>query len=379
MRIVIAPDKFKGSLTSGEVAESVAAGIRDVAPDVEFSIVPVADGGEGTLDAALANGFARRETPAHDPLGRPISAPYALRDGEAVVEMATASGLELVDDYDRDALAATSRGTGDLIRAALDDGARRIILAIGGSASTDGGAGMLAALGARILDDEGRDVQDGGGNLIYADRVDLSGLDPRIGETTFVLASDVDHVLLGEHGAAHVFGPQKGADAVEVERLDAGLAAFATALEAALGAPAGDAKNEPGAGAAGGVGYAALAVLEAERRPGVDVVVEFTRLPDAMRGASLAITGEGSFDHQSLGGKTPMGVVRTASALGIPTLAVCGRTLLDEQVWRDAGFIACYATSDRAPDAATSIQEAGRILREIGADIAREVLPGLGA
>ncbi|OBC09263.1 glycerate kinase [Mycobacterium sp. 852013-50091_SCH5140682] len=369
MRIVIAPDKFKGSLGAEEAAQCLAAGIREARPDAATTVVPMADGGEGTLDAALANGYERREAVVHGPLGAPVQASFALRGDEAVVELAVASGLALVPADRRDALAASSRGTGELIAAALDAGATRIVLAIGGSASTDGGAGLIAALGARLLNASGTELADGGGVLRELAVVDLSGLDPRVARTRFVLACDVDHVLLGQAGAATVFGPQKGADAAQVAALEAGLTTFSRLIQRALQDER-DLALMPGAGAAGGVGFAALAVLGAERRAGVDVVVDLVRLRDRLVGADLVVTGEGSFDEQSLGGKTPIGVARVSAELGIPVVAVCGRTTLGEKDWRAAGFVQCYATLDRAPDAETSMREAGRLLAEIGYEIA---------
>lgn len=374
MRIVIAPDKFKGSLSAAGVARAIADGVRDAVPHAEVDPVAVADGGEGTLDAAIEAGFEARTVRAADPLGRPVDAAFAMRGREAVIEMAAASGLTLVAERERDALAASSRGTGDLIGAALDAGATNIVLAIGGSASTDGGAGMLSALGARLLDDHGAEVPDGGGHLARVAHVDLSSFDSRVAATRFVLASDVDHVLCGPAGAAHVFGPQKGASDAEAAALDRGLGVFARALASAIGTDAAArSADEPGSGAAGGVGFGARAALRAERRAGVDVVLEFTRLRERLEGASLAITGEGSFDEQSLGGKTPMGVARVAREAGIPTIVVCGRTTLAEAAWRDAGFAACYAVSDRAPDALTSMREAARFLRGIGRELGREL------
>lgn len=369
MRIVIAPDKFKGSLTAQEVGDHIGIGVRAACADPDITVVPMADGGEGTLDAALANGFSRVEVDATGPLGAPVRAAIAVRGDEAVVEMAAASGLALVEEGERDALAASSRGTGELIRAALDAGAGRVVLAIGGSASTDGGAGMLAALGARLLDADGREIADGGAALADVAEVDLSGLDERIASTSFQLASDVDHTLLGPRGAACVFAPQKGASPAQVLQLERALTAFARALREATGGE--DFAPHAGAGAAGGVGFAALAVLGAERLPGVDVVVDFTRLRAHLAGADLAITGEGSFDEQSLGGKTPMGVLAAATSLGVPTAVVCGRSLLTDEAWRNAGFVGCFATADRAPDAETSMRETGPLLQAIGAELVR--------
>lgn len=373
MLITIAPDKFKGSLTAREVSNAIAAGIREVYPQVQAHIVPLADGGEGTVDAALENGFTAHVTRASGPLGTPLDATWAQRGETAVIEMAAASGLELLPEADRDALRASTRGTGDMIRDALEHGATRIMLAVGGSASTDGGAGMLSALGARILDAEGTEVADGGAALAQVAQVDLSGLDSRIRNTTFILASDVDHILLGEYGAAHVFGPQKGASPEQVLELDSALGIYADALEAAVGRRV---RDLPSAGAAGGIGFGAMAVLNATQQAGVEVVVDFTGLRETAQGSHLLITGEGSFDEQSLGGKTPMGVARLGAALDIPVAAVVGRSLLTDSQWREAGFTACYAVADRAPDAAASIKDAAIYLRTIGREIAQTHLSG---
>lgn len=371
MRIVIAPDAFKGSLSAAEVGAHLASGLRSAVQNLDIAIVSMADGGEGTLDAALAGGYSLREATVSGPLGEPVRAAFAIRGDEAVVEMARASGLGLVAPEARDALRASSRGTGELIRAALDAGATVVMLAIGGSASTDGGAGMLAALGARVLDAQGDELGDGGGSLGSTAAVDLAGLDPRLAETRVVLASDVDNVLLGPRGAAAVFSAQKGADAAQAARLELGLTAYARALQFAAG---GEFANSPGAGAAGGVGFAALAALGAERWPGVEVVAAITGLRAHLAGAGLVITGEGSLDGQSLGGKTPVGVAAMAAALGVPTVAVCGRNRLSEAEWRAAGFVGCYATLDRAFSEGTSVRDAAKLLERIGRDLAQDHL-----
>ncbi|WP_200329575.1 glycerate kinase [Leucobacter sp. L43] len=378
MRIVVAPDKFKDALDARSVGDALADGIRSVEADADISVVPMADGGEGTLDAAIAAGFAVSRVTVTGPLGAPVDAEFAQHATMAVIELARASGLSLVAPGHRDALGASSRGTGELIAAALAHGATSIILAVGGSASSDGGAGMLAALGARLLDAQGEPLPDGGGALRDLERIELDTLDPRLADTRFVLASDVDHVLLGPQGAASVFAPQKGASVAHVAQLELGLTRFARILRAELErrAPRDRVKDfaqHAGAGAAGGVGFAALAVLRALQRPGVDVVCELTRLRAHLAGADLVITGEGSLDAQSLGGKTPVGVLHAAASLGIPTVAVCGQSSLEESEWRAAGFSACYATIDRAPDRATSIRNAGVYLTEIGAEIAAAV------
>ncbi|GAA2186853.1 glycerate kinase [Leucobacter alluvii] len=378
MRIVVAPDKFKDALDARSVGDALADGIRSVEADADISVVPMADGGEGTLDAAIAAGFAVSRVTVTGPLGAPVDAEFAQHATTAVIELARASGLSLVAPGHRDALGASSRGTGELIAAALAHGATSIILAVGGSASSDGGAGMLAALGARLLDAQGEPLPDGGGALRNLERIELDTLDPRLADTRFVLASDVDHVLLGPQGAASVFAPQKGASVAHVAQLELGLTRFARILRAELErrAPRDRVKDfaqHAGAGAAGGVGFAALAVLRALQRPGVDVVCELTRLRAHLAGADLVITGEGSLDAQSLGGKTPVGVLHAAASLGIPTVAVCGQSSLEESEWRAAGFSACYATIDRAPDRATSIRNAGVYLTEIGAEVAAAV------
>lgn len=376
MKVVIAPDKFKGSLAAGEVADALAAGIRCVLGErVEVVCLAVADGGEGTVEAAVSAGYERRTTTVRGPLGKVVDAAWALRGREAVVEMAAASGLELVPAADRDGLRASSHGTGELVRAALDAGAATIVLGVGGSASTDGGAGMLEALGLRLLDEAGHAVGPGGAGLAELASVDASGLDPRLAQTRFVLANDVDNPLCGPRGAAAVFGPQKGLDADDIQQVDGYLARWAKLLTGALGLPA-DAELTPGAGAAGGVGFAALAALGAEPRPGAELVAELVGVPAALKGATLAITGEGSLDEQSLGGKAPMGVLAAALKLGVPTVVVCGRSLLSKEQWQEAGFTALYSLSDRAGSAEESMREAARLLREVGQDIARSELAG---
>ena len=378
MRIVVAPDKFKGSVSAEEAAEHIAAGIRDAQPDAQVVQLPVADGGEGTLEAAVTAGYTRHDLTVTGPVGEPVAAAWA-RSGEyAVVEMSLASGLAALphDENGEPILAArdaTSRGTGELIAAALDAGCTRVILGVGGSANTDGGAGMLAGLGARFLDADGHEIPDGGAALARLASVDVSGLHPRVAEAQFVLAADVDNPLTGPRGAAAVFGPQKGASDQDVSELDAALGTFRDVLAEALGDAARTAAEEPGAGAAGGVGYAALAVLHATRRPGIDVVLDLVNLDDAVTGADLLITGEGSLDEQSLGGKTPVGVLKVGQAHGVPVVAVCGRTTLDRETLEATGFRSTHALSDLAPDAQTSMREAPRLLRDVGRTIASEL------
>lgn len=376
MRLVVAPDKFKGSLTAPEVAERFASGARRADPSVEVIAIPVADGGEGTLDAALAAGFEARTVSVAGPTAVPIDAEFAVRGDEAVIEMARASGLDLLPDDRKDALGATSLGTGQLVRAALDAGCRRIVVGIGGSASTDGGAGFLAGLGARFLDDAGEELALGGGALTALAGVDLSGLDARLAEVEIILASDVDNPLLGARGAAAVFGPQKGASDDDVARLDVGLSRLVTVLESAGGLPVSAARAAvaEGAGAAGGVGFAAIA-LGATRRAGIDVVLEFTGLADRLHGADAVITGEGSLDEQSLMGKTPIGVARAAAAAGVPVYAVCGRTTLSAEEITAAGFAGARALSEWEPDPSRSMVNAGELLERLAEDLVRTLSP----
>lgn len=273
-RVLVAADKFKGSLTAVQVAERVTAGLRRIAPDVEVETLPVADGGDGTVAAAVAAGFDRHEVRVTGPLGEQLDAAFALRDGVAVVEMAEASGLQHLPAGVFAPLTATTYGSGELLRAALDAGARSIVFGVGGSATTDGGAGMLAALGARFLDAAGRPVGPGGGGLSELATADLSGLDPRLAGAEIVLASDVDNPLTGPKGAPAVYGPQKGASPEQVEALDSALAHFAAVLEKSIGPKAAEAALAPGAGAAGGIGYGALVGLGAGFRAGIDVMLD---------------------------------------------------------------------------------------------------------
>lgn len=372
MRILIASDKFKGSATGAEVAAAVGRGIRTVFPGAVIDAVPVADGGEGTVDAAVASGFEAVAATVTGPTGEPVEARFAVRGQQAIVEMAAASGLDVLPGGTKAPLTATSRGTGELIVAALDRGCTSIVLGVGGSASTDGGAGMLEALGVALRTASGP-VAPGGAALSELVSVDVSGLDPRLAGVEVVLASDVDNPLLGDRGAAAVFAPQKGASADDVAALEAGLARFSTLLEQRPGVSA--AASRPGAGAAGGVGYAALAVLAASREPGIEVVQRLTGLPDLIAGADLVITGEGSLDDQSLGGKTPLGVASASAAAGVPVVAVCGRTTLSAQQAEAAGFARVFPLSEIEPDPAESMANARLLLVEVGRRIATDCLP----
>jgi len=396
VRVVVAPDKFKGSLTAREVAERVAAGIAAVDPAAEVVRVPVADGGDGTVDAALAAGYERIPRRATGPTGEPVDTAYAVRDDVAVVEMADVSGLRLLPPDRLAPLTATSYGTGEVIAAALDRGARHVVLGIGGSASTDGGAGMLEALGVRLYDAVGNPLPRGGGALADLHRVDLSGLHPAVAGARIVVACDVDNPLLGPHGAAAVYGPQKGASPADVTALDAALAHWAdvvdaaaehagwqqgglaaTGLEqghlAAIQAPP-RVRDRPGAGAAGGVGYAAMAVLGAELEPGIGLILDLVRFADHLPGADLVVTGEGSLDEQTLHGKAPAGVAAAAAKAGIPVVTVSGRLQLDRAQLRAAGIEAAYALTDLEPDPARCMADAAALLERLAAKLAADRL-----
>ncbi len=372
-RVLIAADKFKGSLTAVQVAERVTAGLRRVVPDVEVEALPVADGGDGTVDAAVAAGFERREGRGAGPLGAEAPAALALRGGTAVVEMAEASGLQRLPAGVFAPLTASTYGSGELLRAALDAGARTIVFGVGGSATTDGGAGMLSALGARFLTADGAPIPPGGGGLADLAHADLSGLDPRLSSVEFVLASDVDNPLTGPKGAPAVYGPQKGASPEDVETLDAALTHYAKVLEGAIGAKAAEYAASPGAGAAGGIGYGAL-ILGARFRAGIEVMLDVLGFAPALEWASLVITGEGSLDEQTLHGKAPAGVAAAARAAGREVVAVCGRLALAPEALGKAGIRRAYALTEAEPDVAKCIADAGPILERVAERIARDFL-----
>ena len=353
MKIVIAPDSFKESLAAPEVAQAIARGVKRAVPGAHVVCVPMADGGEGTVRAVLAaTGGQWRTADVRGSLGEPRQAGWGwLGEGCAVIEMATAAGLELTPPAQRDPMRASSYGVGQLILAALDAGATRIILGLGGSATNDGGAGMMAALGVRFLDARGHELPGGGAALATLHRIDSSNLDPRLETTRFDVACDVDNPLCGPTGASHVFGPQKGAMPGQVRELDRALSHYADVCARHLSH---DVRDKPGAGAAGGLGYAALAFLDAAFRPGVDLVAEVGGLEQALEGAALAFTGEGRMDTQTLYGKTPAGVARIAHRLGVPLVALAGSLGTGYEALHEAGVTAAFCIVD----APMSLQEA---------------------
>ncbi|MEX0926412.1 MAG: glycerate kinase [Dehalococcoidia bacterium] len=323
-KIVIAPQGFKGSLTAMQIAQAIASGVKRVLPETETILVPMADGGDGTLQSLVdSSGGQIMKTTVTDPLGRPVEAEWgALGDGvTAVVEMARSSGLALLGLDELDPLHATTYGVGELFKAALDSGHRRFIVGIGGSATNDGGAGMAQALGARLLDADGEELPRGGAALASLDKIDVSGMDPRLSETEVAVACDVNNPLCGPTGASVIFGPQKGATPELVHQLDVALARYAEVLHRDLGA---DVADIPGAGAAGGLGAGLMAFMNAELKAGVDIVLEAVALDKHLENADLVITGEGQFDKSTVFNKTPVGVARVAKARSIPVIGFAG-------------------------------------------------------
>jgi glycerate kinase len=368
-RVLIASDKFKGSLTATEVTQALAAGMLDVLPQLETVLLPVADGGDGTVEAALSAGYDKIIVDAVGPTGEPMRAPYALDGDRAVVELAAVVGLSMLPGGRLDPLGSSTYGLGLVIADAIRRGATTVVLGLGGSASTDGGAGMVQALGARLLDADSHDVQPGGGALVNLAQLDLGPLRGTRDAVKIIVASDVDNPLLGPNGAAAVFGPQKGARPQDVQTLERGLRHWSELVSQATGR---NDTERPGAGAAGGAGYAALAVLDAEIRPGIELILDLIDFDAKVVGADLVVTGEGSLDEQSLAGKAPIGVARAAAKAGVPVIAVAGRLQLSQQRLQEAGISAAYPLSDLEPDPARSIANAASLLRQLGRHIARE-------
>ena len=376
MKIVVAPDSFKECLPAEAVADAMAGGVRAAAPGAEVVCVPMADGGEGTVRALVAaTGGKVHVARATGPLGEPVQAELGmLGDGRtAVVEMAAASGLPLVPPDRRDPMAATTYGTGELILAALELGATRLVLGIGGSATVDGGAGMAEALGARFLDDARQPIPRGGGGLALLARIDLAGLDPRLADLACDVACDVDNPLVGPRGAARVYGPQKGATPAMVEALDAGLARLADAVERDLGVAV---RDVPGAGAAGGLGAGLMAFLGARLRSGVELVIQAVGLEERLRGADLVLVGEGQMDAQSAYGKVPVGVSRLARGLGVPAVAVVGSLGEGYEAVHDEGIAACFSILDRAMGLEEAFRRAEKLLARAAEEAVRLFIAG---
>lgn len=370
MKIVIAPDSFKESLSAPAVAAAIATGLRLASPNVDCVCIPMADGGEGTVEAILAaTGGACRVNLVEDALGRPRQASWAwLSNNVAIIEMACAAGLEHIVATERNPLRASSFGVGQLISHALDLGAEKIVLGLGGSATNDAGAGMLQALGMRLLDAHAQALPPGGAALDRLAQIDHSQLDPRLSRVEFIIASDVNNPLCGPTGASVIFGPQKGATAEQVSVLDHALGHFADLCALTLGQ---DHRHAAGAGAAGGLGFAAHAWLRARFRPGVEVVAELGGLAQAIKGAQLVITGEGRMDAQTLHGKTPMGVAKIAQAAGVPVIAIAGSLGTGYQALYASGIIAAFSLVSGPTTLEQACANAQALLQDRAQDILR--------
>ncbi|WP_394143537.1 glycerate kinase [Vibrio atypicus] len=358
MKVVIAPDSYKESLTAMEVATAIEKGFKEIMPEAEYIKLPMADGGEGTVQSLVdATGGSIVTVDVTGPLGQPVEGFYGLLgDGStAVIEMAAASGLHLVEPSERNPLLTSTYGTGQLIKAALDEGVNHIIIGIGGSSTNDGGVGMAQALGAKLVNVQGVDLPFGGGALAGLAEIDLSGLDPRLAKIQLEVACDVDNPLCGPKGASHVFGPQKGATPEMIEQLDKNLAHYAEVIRQTNGK---DVINQAGAGAAGGLGAALLGLFDATLRPGISIVMDAVNLAEVVKDADLVITGEGRIDSQTIHGKTPIGVARTAKLYNLPVIGIAGSTAQDCRVVHDHGIDAVYSVVLGATDLPTALKEA---------------------
>lgn len=376
MHILVAPDKFKGCLSAREVASNVATGIRRVLPQAKVSEIPMADGGEGTVQSLVdATGGRIVELDVTGPLGEPVKAFFGiLGDSQtAVIEMASASGLALLPAERRNPLLATTRGTGELLLAAAERGCSQAIIGIGGSATNDGGAGMAQALGVRLLDAAGRDLEPGGAALARLHTVDVSGLHPLVRDMTILVACDVTNPLCGPIGASAVYGPQKGATPEMVAELDAALEHYAAVLACQLGTKV---RDVPGAGAAGGLGAGLLAFLQASLRRGVEIVVDVVGLEEAMKSADLVITGEGGIDSQTAFGKAPAGVAEVAKRYNKPVIALAGSVSDDASKLHDHGFHAVFSLVRRPMSLEEAIERASELLQDAAEEIMRAIMVG---
>ncbi len=370
-KVVIAPDSFKESLTAMEVATAIEEGFRKIYPHWDYVKIPMADGGEGTLQSLVdATAGAFRTVYTKDPLGNKIEATFGLlNEGkQAIIEMATASGLELVESSKRDPMRATSWGLGDLIRGALDEEVEEIIIGIGGSATNDGGAGMIQALGSKLLNHKGEQIPLGGAGLSELAVIDRSALDPRLKNVNLVVASDVNNPLTGPNGASYIYGPQKGATPDQVQELDKNLKHFAEVIQR-------DLKQEiaetPGAGAAGGVGGALLAFLDAEIKNGGEVIVEKVKLEEAIKEADLVLTGEGGINHQTIYGKTPIVVAQVAKKYDLPVIAIAGSLSEDYEEVYEQGIDAVFSIIPQVMDLETAFAKGFQNIVTTARNIAR--------
>lgn len=371
MKVVIAPDSFKESLTAKQVSEAIKAGLARVWHNAEFVTVPVADGGEGTVQSLIdATQGQQVFTTVFDPLNKEVQAFYGiLGDGEtAVIEMAEASGLHLVPAEDRDPKLTSSFGTGQLIKHALDRGMQRLIIGLGGSATNDGGVGMLTALGVKFLDESGNAIATNGGGLINLASIDTSGLDVRLAQCEILVACDVDNPLCGEKGASATFGPQKGATTTDISVLDNALRKFGELTEQVTGKHV---LTREGAGAAGGMGAALLGYTSARLQPGIEIVLETVKLADHVADADIVFTGEGRIDHQTAHGKTPMGVAKVAKQFNLPVIALAGCVGDNYQAVYQCGIDAVFPCVPRAMSLADAMTEAETNVANLAENVAR--------
>lgn len=371
MKYLVAMDSFKGNFSSYEAGSVVRSGILEAAPDAEVQIVPIADGGEGTVEAIVTGlGGEYVDAPATDALGRPVTARFGVAGRIAVIEMAAASGLPLIEKPLRNAKAATTYGTGELIRAALDHGCRDFIIGLGGSATTDGGHGMARALGVRFLDADGQDIGNGGGALGELASIDLSDLDARIRDCTFRIACDVENPLCGEHGSAAIFGPQKGATPEDVALLDRNLAHYARVLADTIGH---DYANVPGAGAAGGLSMGFMAFCGGKLEQGIDLVLDTIGFDEQAREADILISGEGATDYQTAYGKAPVGVCRRGAKYGKPGFIISGTLGRDYDAVYQSGVTSVVSTIVSAMTNEEAIAQSETLLRKAAVRLVRTI------
>lgn len=371
MKIVLAPDSFKESMTAKEACEAIEKGLRKVIDNLECVHVPMADGGEGTTQSLVdATGGKFYTVEVTGPLGEKKEAIFGILGDEktAILEMAEASGLEIVPREKRDATITTTYGTGELIKAALDKGVETILIGIGGSATNDGGAGMVQALGGKLLDRVGNEIGFGGGELAKLEKIDIANLDKRLKDVKIIVACDVQNPLTGPTGASHVFGRQKGANEEQREQLDKNLKHYAEIIRRDLGK---DVETIPGAGAAGGLGAGLMAFLSAELRKGIDIVIEYSKLEDKIQGADYVITGEGSIDGQTRFGKTPYGVAKVAKKYDIPVIALAGNVGKDIDILYDYGFTAIFSILPRVETLEKAINNGKKNIQYISENLGR--------
>ena len=362
MRILIAPGAFKHSLGASQAADAIERGLSQALPDATLIKLPIADGGNGTLDAWLAQGGTRYKLTVHDPLMRPIEAEYGILPDKqtAIIEMALASGIELLTTAERNPLKATTFGTGELLQDALEKGARRFIIGMGGSATVDGGSGAIRALGVKLFDSHGKEIVQGGGYLTDIATIDASGLDSRWQNCEIIIASDVENTLLGEKGAAVVFGPQKGASEADVQTLEKNLAHFAKVIATQHGK---DIREIEGTGAAGGLSAGLIAFIGGEIQSGIDLLLAYNQFEYELKQADLVITGEGQMDEQTVYGKGPIGVARLARQHGIVTIALVGGLNVHDSVLHDAGINAVFSIVDKPMSLDDALKNADELLQ----------------